>query len=321
VPTYATDGLLTAARREAFLPDASDQSDADLLAFADDVLATLVSAAIVEGRDGRWLARADTSITPGVYSYAEPTASLGQAVRGVAVVKPDGVEYSLTPTDSQKLAAMASGATRTSEPWWYAFEAGQIVLSGVSATPGWTLRVYYVRTPPKLIPTSEGSAVVGVGSSNELSLATDPDATTMAVGALVNVVSGIEPYPTLFAGLEVATNAALYLDFTTAPFTAGSPSIPPAQVQNVQPAYVVPAGTTVYPPIPRSMWPALVRGTCAAALSAVRDPGAPAMLQRAMEARQQAIEVMMPRDTRRSRAIVGASALRTTPGWGGRRWR
>lgn len=317
--TWLSDDLVAAVRREAFLPDTSDQSDADILAFADDALASLIAASIRPGRDGHWLTHADITITPGTTEYEVPRAALGRTVRGVMVVDPSNRTYPLTETDPLTLREHFSGSqTPNQDPWWYAFEGESILLGSTSATAGWTLRVFYLRTPPKLILSTAGAAVESVSSTKLLVVTGTPDPTTFGAGAIIDLVSGIEPYPLIFSDLVVVSSGAGSVEITASTFTVGPPSIPPAAVQNRQPAYVVPSECTVYPPVTRSMWPALVRATAASCLRAVRDPQAAQMQQDALEAKREATMVQLPRDNRRSRSLVGASTLRARTRWGGR---
>lgn len=316
---WNTSDLLAAVRRTTFAPDISDQTDADLLAFADEVLETLIAATIRPGREGYWLTSSDITIVPGTVEYEVPRRALGRSVRGVMAVQPNGRPYPLTEGDPLALRAQWESATpSTYDPTHYAFEDTTIRVNAVSASSGWILRVFYLRTPPRLITLAEGAEVASVSTANTLVVVGTPDTTTFATGALVDVVSGLEPYPTLFSDLEVSLAGPASLKVTTSPFST-SPSVPPAQVVNRQSAYAVPAETTVYPPIVRSLWPSLVKGTAAAALAATGDPQAPTMATDAETARTQAVSALSPRDDRRSRAVVGASALRSYRGWG--RWR
>lgn len=316
---YTTDALVAAARREIFAPDASDQTDADVLAFADQELDTLITKCVRPGRDGRWLTHEDIAITPGTTDYPMPERALGRTLRGVMVVQPDGLSYPLTERDPLALRAQFDGTTAQVAPVWYAIEEQTVRLGSVSSVAGYMLRVFYLLSPPRLILTSAASLIEAVASSSELTVSGTPDVTTFAVGAVFDVVSGDEPYPTIFRDLEVAATSAGGIEATTSPFTFGSPSVPAAQVQNRAPAYAVPRDSTVYPPIVRQLWPSLVQATGAAMLEATNDDGAEAMRAKSERSMAKAIAALYPRDDRRSKSIVGSSPLRTNA-WGARRW-
>jgi hypothetical protein len=323
-PDYSTTELLAAARRGVFAPDASDQSDTDLLAFADDVLAGFIAADVRAGREEFWLTSSDITIVPGTYVYDLPRRALAQSTRGIMAVTPQGQTYELDRMDPLAMRGMfiGSGLTQT-WPSKFAFVSSNTFRIG-STVPeaGWVLRVFYLLTPPKLIATSEACLIEDVASASELTVTGTPPTDTFATGALFDVVSGSEPYPTTFTDLVVAAPSAGAIETTTLPFTFGDPSVPPAQQVGRQPDYAVPAQTTVYPPVPRTLWPALVEGVGARMLAATRDPQAGAKMQSAMAALRDAQAVMQPRDNSRSMSIVGSTALRSAGsyrrGWG---WR
>lgn len=316
---WNTEALLAAVRRTIFAPDVTDQTDVDLLAFADEVLETLIAATIRPGREGYWLTSSDIAIVPGTVEYQVPRRALGRSVRGVMVVKPDGRTYPLTEGDPLVLRERWESSTpATYDPTHYAFEDTTIRVNSVSPSSGWVLRVFYLRTPPRLITVAEGALVLSVSSTKKLLVDGDPPA-AMVSGYLIDVVSGLEPYPTLFSDLPVDVTATGEITVVGTPFST-SPMNPPADAPPRQPAYAVPSETTVYPPIVRSLWPSLVKGTAAACLDAQRDPQAASMAMGAEVARRQAVSALSPRDDRRSRAVVGASALRSSRGWGRGRW-
>ncbi len=304
---WTTDDLLSAVRRAAFLPDDSDQSDLDLLAFADDELDTLIASTIRPGREGHWLATADQDIVPGTAEYTVDRRALGRTVRAVMAVRPDGSEYAIDPLDPVELR-MKFEQGATAEPRWYAFEAETIRLGAVPTETGWTLRLLYLRQPPKLVPTSYCFTVVEPVDTTNITVLETTYPTGLANATLVDFVSGTEPYITY--SIDRLTKA---LVSTNLELTAGTPVDVTKVIETVlgrQADRICMAETTCYPPIPRTLWSALVRGTAAAAMAAVRDPAAVDMNARALIAKKQAVVVMNPRDNRRSKGIRGDSYLR-----------
>jgi hypothetical protein len=322
-PDFSTTGLLAAVRRSIFAPDASDQSDADVLAFADDVLAGIIAADVRAGREEFWLTSSDITIVPGTYDYDLPRRALAQSVRGIMVVTPQEETYELDRMDPLRLREMYIGQGLTqSWPTKYAFASSNTIrLGSVTPEAGWTLRVYYLRTPPKLVTTSEAGSIVSrasVPTKIEWTVSVNPVSALVGTeDALVDFVSGAEPYVTTHEDINVqgSLGAIITTDFFDGSDVADL-------VINRQPDYIVPAGCTVYPPVPRTMWTALVEGTSARMLAATRDPQAAAKLDAAMMALRDAQNVMQPRDNSKSQSIVGATALRSgggyRRGWG---WR
>ena len=172
----------------------------------------------------------------------------------------------------------------------------------------------YLRSPSSLVLTTACAAVTS-GTGFVIKVSGTVPTTISGAGSYVDVVGGPEPHVVRAADLSVSglagSNLTVSTDVTDAGiFTAGI---------NQPPDYVCPAQQTCYPPIALQLWPALVRAVAASALEAQLDPGANNMRIRAEAAKRDAIAVMMPRDNRRSRAIVGNSPLRAARGVGWRR--
>lgn len=318
-PDFTTAGLLTQVRAAGFLPDVSDQSDATLLAFADEVVASLISATLRKDREGRLLSYSDTTIVPGTTRYALPRRAMAQTVRGVMVIRPDGTSYAITEADPLVLRQRFAGQTANPDPWWYAFDGDNTIdLGAISAQSGWTLRVYYLPTQPKLITTAEASIVVSTnygGDPSSVELAASPPSTITTTGALVDIIAGAEPYGPRVTDCVVSSYSNPEVLLTQAVTSYGIAD----QTLNRQPDYMCPAECTVYPPIPRALWPALVRYTLAKALSALGDPRKADVEVEASGELVQGLRVITQRDDRRSRAMVGDSPLRSgrAAGW---RW-
>lgn len=310
--TWTTDDLLAEVRRAIFAPDTSDQSDTDLLAFADQALNTLIAASVRAGRGEHWLTTQDTTLVPGTTGYAMPRRALGRTLRGVQLINESGDSTSLQQVDALRLRE-AYSTTAVGLPRWYAFEGETIKLGCVPASGTYTLRVFYLWSPSKLIPTSSGTNVTAVGGATSINVAADPLPSGVS-GGYIDIVSGTEPYRVLSADNKVSGFAAPTITLTNSITGLGLAS---PVVANRQPDYVVPAEQTVYPPIPRPMWPALVSETARLALRAVRDPQEQAMAVAARDHLASARDIMVPRENRSSMRIVGSSPLRRT---GRRRW-
>lgn len=322
-----TTDLLAAVRRAAFLPDTSDQSDTDLLAFADQELETLVSEAVVSGRGEHWYKTEDTTITAGTTSYRLPRRLLGRAVRAVTVVPPAGAaEYQLTQVDPIDLRALFT-STSVANPAYFAFEGDFIKLGAVPSTSDWTLRVHYVCRPSKLVAvstTTMAQIYAAPSTTNIRIIETGPDANLTTAGSVLDIVRGQEPYDLLFIDRKTATSPAwsapnFYLDATTPIVVADIQNLASPLKPGTSADYLVQRDQTPLPPVPAVLWTSLVYSTAAACLAAVRDPGAAQMGARAAAAKAQAVAMMEPRDEQQTQTIINpSSALRST---GRRAWR
>lgn len=311
--SWTTDDLLAEVRRAIFAPDTSDQSDTDLLRFGDQALNTLIAASVRAGRGEHWLYTLDHTIVPGTVEYDMPRRALGRTLRGVVLVSSSGESRALQQVDALRLREAYSSTSTSGMPQWYAFEGEKVRLGVVPSSGTWTLRLFYLMSPPRLIPTTSGVSITGVTGSTTVTTASDPLPSGVASG-YVDVVSGTEPYRILSADNKVSLFSAPTITFNTSISGLGLAS---PVVANRQPDYVVPAEQSVYPPIPRPMWPALVSETARLALRAVRDPQAASMAVEAQAHLGAARDIMNPRENRASMKIVGSSYLRNI---GRRRW-
>lgn len=325
------DALLADVKATGFLPDASDQSDSDLLGFADSELRTMIAAAVEASVGERFLRYEDTTIVPGTVSYRLPRRALAGSVRAVTVVDPSGVTLPpLAEVSPIQIRGMwKSGDTAT--PRFYTFEGDYVNLGAVEAGSGWTLRIHYVLRPGALVKLENYASLARIASAGSTTSLTVYDTTlaSFAKYALFDIIRGSEPYMPAYldryAGSDytspgptitlAAATPVVVADFTIETFgtyagTAGREAM-----------WWVPRDTTPFPMIPKVLWDALVHGTLAQALSAVRDPGAAAMRATALAKLQEGLATMKPRDARNSRMVIPqSSALRSGRGRGRRWW-
>lgn len=305
-----SDFLVESVLLSTFSPDASDITTAQMLAWGDEVVESLVAATIRPGREGYWLTHEDIPVIPGQVEYAVPRRAMARGLRGLMAVTPEGRTYPLTPADPLELRRVWESATPVAyDPAWYSFEDQTIRVNAVSSSAGWSLRAFYLLAPPRLIEVASGAEVLAnvPAGTSDIECAATPPTTVSTVGAFVDVVAGIAPYPTIVRSASVDA-------FSDPVVTLAEPvSVPiDGQQLNRESSYLVPEGTTVYPPIVGALWPALVEGTAAKMLEALRDPSAAAMRDRAEASRQRAVVILEPRDNRRAPSVVGESALRTS---------
>lgn len=330
---WTAEDLLADVRRTAFLPDASDQSDADVLAFADAEIRTLVGATVAANRGEHWFREAEQEIVPGTLLYRLPPRMLGRKVRAVWVRDPSGTKYLLDEVPPSELS-IRYVATDTNNPRWFAFRADHVDLGSVPASAGWTLVISYLVRPSRLVPTTTTtmSRIGAATTTTQLSLLDDPtDAGLTSKYAVVDILRGVEPYDPLYVNASksganytpaslvydlLATTPVVIDDFTFDGFPNWSAATAAAGRMG---AWLVQAEQTPFPQVPHDLWDALVRGTAAGALEAVRDPGAGAMRAKAMSALEAGANLMAPRDQRNTRRIISRGPLRV--GMVVRRWR
>ncbi len=326
----SSDRLLTEVRDTGFLPDASDQTDAVLLRFADAETRTMIAKAVDKSRGEHWYRYEDQALVPGTKLYRIPRRCLARSIRGVTVIDTAGNTLPpLVQKDTVELQALYRTADSGTPRFW-SFEDDFVRLGVVPASSGWTLRIHYVVRPSSLCLLGSYTAVSRIGSAGSttaLALYTGDAATFASFGkyALYDIVRGVEPYPVVYQdryapadyinpGPNITLDAAtpvVVADFTLQGFATYT------GIAGREAMWWVPRDTSPFPMIPKVMWNALVHGTVAAALEAVRDPGAAQMRGVQVAMLNDALALMSPRDQRNTQRIVSRGALRS--GRGGHR--
>lgn len=320
---YTTDDLVTAVRRLAYLPDAGDITDAEILSRADEEMDTLVADAVKAGREGFWLTSEDTALSPSVLAYQIPRRALGRGVVGVMMVNSTGTTFTIPQIDP---VIGWNGRTTSISSYCYSFQADKIVFP-TPPPSGYSLRVLYLRRPSRMVSVASGAAVV-----------TAPTTTTITIGGAVpawlsgitvdtpytyvDVVRGSAPFDPLYVDRigTLFSAPTLTLDATT-PVDI-SDFVDTSLYTNARIDYVCRQDETVYPMLPIELHRVLEAATAVRLLESVKDAeGAQMAMATLRERKRAAVDILEPRNQEGSRPIVRArSPLRQTFGIG-RRWR
>lgn len=323
---YTSDSLLAGVRRLGFLPDASDLTDADLLEFADEEQATLISAAIKLEREEHYVTSVDYALDGVTRSYPIPTRAMGRMVRGVIYVSPTGITYPCPEVDPVR---GWFGRSSSAVAYCHSISGDSINIPGPGPV-GWTMRVFYLRRPSQLVPVSEGAAVAYAQDPLTVVVGSVPTwLASLSFNTYVDVVRGSAPFDQLYvdllAGGYDVTPSRVSLDPTTPVDPANF--IDNRDVTNGRQDYICMHEQTVYPAAPAEFFPALEAAVCRRALEAIGDRQGVAVVSETYAKRvEAATDITAPRDESGSRFIVRrGSPLRggAMRGWGrGRRiWR
>lgn len=319
---YTTDDLIAAVRRLAYLPDASDITDAEILARADEEMVTIIADAVKAGREGFWLTHEDIAIVSGQTAYQLPRRALGRGVVGVGMVNDSGTFFSIPQIDP---VTGWNGRTVTINSYCYSFQADKIVFPTPPPTSGYQIRVWYLRRPSKLVATTDGAAVVSATSGTVLLLGTEPSWLASWIPEFtpsfyVDVVRGDASFDQLYVDELVTAYAASSI--TLSPGVDATQFVDTATITNDRVDYVCLRDQTVYPTLPIELHPVLEAATAVRILESIKDTEGAQMAQNTLLARKRAaVDIIEPRNQEGSRPIVrNRSPLRQTFGIG-RRWR
>lgn len=312
---WTSDDLIASVRRAGFLPDTSDLSSSDILAFADEELLTTVAEAWKGGREERAVTYEDIPVVAGTQRYRIPRRAMGRAVRGVAWLDASGNEGpadEISPLDAWRWSN--GGAI-------YYFEDDHLVLPYSPTASNESIRVRYVSGPPRLVDVTAAARITQPISTTSFYISTtSPPSSVSTATALVDIVRGESPFPTLYRDRIISGFAGSTITLSSStPIVVAE--IATSLTVGERADYVCPRDTTVYPQVPKEFWPVLVAATLMRVLDAIGDQaGADRSAARLGMAIKKAQGVTEPRNQGKRAALVNrSSGLRSRTGthrWG-----
>lgn len=315
---YTTDDLVSAVRRLAYVPDASDITAAEILARADEEMSTIIADAVKAGREGFWLTSEDISFAASTTGYQIPRRALGRGVVGVGMVNSDGVFFTIPQIDP---VTGWNGRTTSINSYCYSFQADKIVFPTQPPTSGYTLRVWYLRRPSRLVATTSAAAITKAASTTTLTVTGAPSwMTALSTPLYVDIVRGDAGFDALY----VDRQATLYSSgtLTVSPAITVADFVDTTAIANARVDYVCKRDETVYPTLPIEFHPVLEAATALRILESLKDTeGAQVCAATLAQRKRAAVDIVEPRNEEGSRPIIRTrSPLRQTFGIG-RRWR
>jgi hypothetical protein len=316
---WTTADLLASVRREGFLPDAHDLSSSDLLAFADEELATILAEVWKTSREERRVVTADLPLAPGVNRYRTPRRALAGGVRGVTYVDASGAEGpadEISPMDVWRWqsAMVFSG-------FHYYFEGDELVLPVAPSSAGGAIRVRYYERPPRLIEPDDAAPITNATSTTTLALANAPGSSIATAGAFVDIVRGDSPFETRYADRISAGYAGgvLTLNASTPIAVSEISDRTGGAAFGARTDYVCPRDCTVYPPIPQELHPVLVSAVLRRAAESQLDQSGASLAEASLRRRiTAATNIAEPRNAdRKPRIVARGGALRGRGQWRG----
>lgn len=307
---WTTADLISAVKRQTFMPDTADLvdstrgqfTDAELLAFADEEIATSFVDLLRALRDESRIVYFDTaSATVGPQRISLPERAMMRAVRRIHYVSPTGVEgYMIDPIAPADSHLYSNGAGWMSSPraCWI-FDGDDVVLP---MPPGdGSIRIYYQRAFPRCALLSDCAKVLTIAGTT---VTTDDRPTWMAVGEIADIVRGSTPFPMLEIDSTVSALPGAST-FTLSPFTSVASVSQPGALTTKRIDYVCRAGETAYPPLPQEWHAALASCVAVRVLEAIGDvqatDAARALRDRRLDA---CIKAATPRNAGRDARIV-----------------
>lgn len=207
---YLTSDLIASVRRRTFAPTGQNTFSAtDILALADEELATLIVPAIIKLREEYFLTFTDLSVTAGTNAYAIPNRAVGMSVREVKLMDSSG-GY----TDIPQLTPESLPDDTTGTPQGFYLRENSLVLWPRPSSSTGTLRVFFLKTHSKLIETSSAASISAIsGDSLTATLSAVP--TGFTANDTYDVIKSTGGQEVISTDLSVASVGASTLVFNS----------------------------------------------------------------------------------------------------------
>lgn len=308
-----TADLLTEVRLAAYLPDAGNFTDAEILTIANRELRGVVAEVLSTSDESHSLATYDVTLTSGVASYLLPPRASAGTIRDVAYVTTSGVEVPVHPIASQDAWENAQAGFGTA-PRYY-LRGDDIIFAPTpgSTESGRTIRIRYRLAMPTMVTVAYGAPIVSIaGSPAVITCETGQVPTFMNAVGLVDIVRGSNTYQPIYTDLRTAsaTTSAITMHSSASIDTTRVSQQPATYAFGERQDYVCKAGETVFPPVPyEPLWEVLVEATAAALFRTLGDAQSFQLAQGALSDKlSRARRLLQPR-THQSEALRGGQSM------------
>lgn len=281
---YDTSDFLTRVKRKAQWTSSAKLSDTELLAIADEEIATFIAPIVRGVTDGYWIKRYSITITAGQPLYRIPTRASAGTIYDASIVDPAGNTRRLSKRSAGDLYMMRYGfdASTQSTPVAYVIEGDQLRLLPTPSS-GYTLLLRYERRPSQLVATTSCQPIATVST---LSLTTTSALSGYSATAGLDIVQARPNFDALFDDLTLTQSGS-------GPYTySGSTTLTDVSVGD----YICNPGTTCIVPVPDVLYHALIDRVAAEALLEAGDAAEAANIQAGLDRKLNGIlESLEPR--------------------------
>lgn len=313
-----TSDLVTEVRLAAYLPDAGNFTDLEILTVANKELRAILAEVLSSADESHSLATYDVTLTSGVASYLLPPRASASTLRDVSFVTTSGIESPIAPIP----AADAWEASSGNSPRYYLRGDEIVFVPAPSASEsGRTVRVRYRAGLPVMMPITQGAPIVSIaGTPPVITCEAGQVPLFMNAVGLVDIVRGSNTHQAIYTDLRVAsaTTTAITMHSSVSIDTSKVSQLPATYSYGERQDWVCQAGETVFPPVPdEPLWDCLVEVTAAALLRMLGDAQAYGLAQQAISDRLgRARRLLAPR-SHQSEVLRGGPSM---VGGNRRRW-
>lgn len=161
-----SDKLIASIRRRAMIPnDTATFEDIDLLEIANEEIDVEILPSLLSLNEEFLVTHIDIPIVNGVYRYEIPYRAVANKVRDVMLIS--GTEiYEVTRTDLEHLSDYSGSSFNSGDNVVY-IENNEIVFASVGRARNYEfLRIYYYRSPSRLVETNKVGQITFIDKEN-----------------------------------------------------------------------------------------------------------------------------------------------------------
>lgn len=284
---YTTSNLLDAIKRRSFAPAGQlTFTDTELLAIADEVMATEIVPAIISVREEYFVFTYDYSVTASQAGYDIPARAVGLIVRDVWLVDGTSIVANLPRIEPETISSDATGT-----PEAFYLRNNQVMLYPTPATTAKTLRISFLLAPGRLIETSSAGLISAIDTGNNI-VTVSAIPSTWATGDVFDLIKktgGQEPW---------------VIDQTSSLVSGSSITFSSLPTGLAVGDYVALSDETPLPFLPPNLRPILAQGVAAQVLSDMNQPGAEKAVEKFKYLLSQSLKLLTPRVQGEDRTIT-----------------
>jgi hypothetical protein len=289
-----TDRLLAGLKRRVIIPSSQPlMSDSDMLALADDVIASTMVPMLKSTRQDFFVTSTRTDLVAATSSYSIPYRAAGRTVRDLKRVDSAGskLDLNLIASEDEHLFA------QTGDPHSFYFKGDKIILVPTPDSADYDLEIWYELMPSSLVETTSAS-LVSTATTTVVTVDQVPSGITN--GVTVDFIQGRSGNTILSMDVTVqgATSTTITFASGEVPTSLGSGD------------YVALSQQTPVIMLPDECYPLLETLTSMRILEAIGDfEGADRLKDQAKDERKDLLKMLEPRITGESTKIINRNGL------------
>ena len=278
---WTADDLVAAVRVRAQMPDAAGDgaiTDADILTLANEEIALRLVPLVRRSRGDYFVATHDVDIVSGTGDYRVPTRAQTSGLRELTIIDSSGREWPVPQMHLEDAGPAQTVGGGYGSVRFY-MRGPDVVLVPTPTYSDCTLRMYYHRSHPTLVPNAECGLVIDafVSGGQMIQIVTLPSGwqqlANPPVQSLDLVYSG-PPFGVFYMDVT-PVDVVVAPDYLVEVASLSALGLVPAPVYGL--LYLTLAGESCVVDLPRECWPLLVSAVTARVCEVIGDRDAAAM--------------------------------------------